>query len=154
MVDRSRGLLSRTPPLLARAIVLRPAIAADLPALLAIRDAAGADALSDPAPITKASLARLIAANAVIVSDDDGQAVGFAAAEGATIHLLVDTAARSRGIGRELLAAICAGIRQAGHEAALLSLPPDSDAARHYRAAGWAEIGGSGRGGTVFQKPL
>jgi GNAT superfamily N-acetyltransferase len=135
--------------------MLRPAVPADLPALLAIRNIAGGDALCDPALITDARLARWIAADAVIAWDEeDGKMVGFAAADNAAIHLLVDAAARSRGIGRELLAAICAHVRQAGHSAAILILAPNGDAERHYLAAGWVGIGRSQRGGPVFQKPL
>jgi len=134
--------------------MLRTAVAVDLAALAAIRDASGADALSDPKLIDEVSLTRLIAAGAVIVWVDDGRMVGFAAADGATIHLLVDTTARSRGIGRELLTAICAQVRQAGHPVAALTLPPGSSAERHYRSAGWSVIGRSPRGGPVFQKPF
>ena len=46
--------------------MLRPVVAADLPALMAIRDRAGADALSDPALVTEADVSRLIAADSVV----------------------------------------------------------------------------------------
>jgi len=133
--------------------MLRPAVAADLPALAAIRDRAGADALSDPALITEADLSRLVAAGRVMVADEAGLIAGFAAADSDHIHLLVDTAQRSRGIGRNLLAWACDAVRQAGHAAAILTLAVGSTAERHYRAAGWVEIGRSA-GGAVLKKPL
>jgi GNAT superfamily N-acetyltransferase len=134
--------------------MLRPAVAADLPRLVAIRDGAGPDALSDPALVGEEELRRLIAAGAVSVWDEDGEPGGFAATDGGAIHLLVDTAARGRGAGRELLAASCAAVAQAGHAAATLSLAPDAAAERHYRAAGWNVAGRTAAGGVVLNKPL
>jgi GNAT superfamily N-acetyltransferase len=131
--------------------MLRPAVPADLAALLAIRDAAGPDALSDPALVTED---RLIAAEPLMVCDDAGRVVGFAAVDCAAIHLLVDSSARGTGIGRELLAAASAAIKNAGHSAATLTLTPGSTAERHYRAAGWSRTGQTRAGGTILKKPL
>ena len=132
----------------------RAAVPADLPPLLAIRDGAGADALSDPALVTQAALRRLIAAGAVSVWDEEGRVVGFSAVDGEAIHLLVDPDARGRGIGRELLASACAALERAGHAAATLALAPGGTAERHYRAAGWSEARRLATGGVVLKKPL
>ena len=121
---------------------------------MAIRDASGPDALSDPALLDANGLAQMIAAEAVTVCDDGATVAGFAAVDGAAIHLLVSPAARGKGIGRELLADACARIRRQGHTAALLSPAPGGEAARHYRAAGWMEAGRTGSGGLVLKKPL
>jgi GNAT superfamily N-acetyltransferase len=134
--------------------MLRLAAAADLPRLMAIRDGAGSDALSDPAAVTGDLLRRLIAAGAVTVAEADGAIAGFAAIDGAAVHLLVDPAQRSRGIGRALLAAACTTLKDAGAGAATLTLAPQSLTVRHYRAAGWSEIGRSASGGLVLKKPL
>jgi hypothetical protein len=134
--------------------VLRQALAADLPALIAIRDRSGADALSDPALVTEAFLRRLIAGGAVALREVEGIVIGFAAIDGAAIHLLVESARRGGGVGRELLASACTAIRAAGHDAAIVALPPDSIAERHYRVAGWIEAGRSVAGGMVLKKPL
>jgi GNAT superfamily N-acetyltransferase len=131
--------------------MLRPAVPADLTALLAIRDAAGPDALSDPALVTED---RLIAADAVTACDEAGRVVGFAATGGAAVHLLVDSGARGTGVGRELLAAACAAVKQAGHATATLTLAPGSTAEHHYRAAGWRRTGQTRAGGMVLKKPL
>jgi GNAT superfamily N-acetyltransferase len=134
--------------------MLRPAVPADLPALLAIRDAAGVDALSDPALVIEADLRRLIAAGSVNVWDEAGEIAGFAAVDEETIHLLVNTVARGKGGGRELLATACAALMAAGHIAATLTLAPGGTAERHYSAAGWLAAGETPMGGTVLKKPL
>lgn len=133
--------------------MLRPAVPVDLPALLAIRDRAGADALSDPALITEAGLRRLIAAGTGTVAEEAGSPAGFAAIDGEHIHLLVDTARRNQGLGRALLDRACDAVRDAGFAAAVLTLAAESIAERHYRAAGWIQIGRSPAGGVVLKKP-
>jgi GNAT superfamily N-acetyltransferase len=88
------------------------------------------------------------------VADEAGSSAGFAATDGDHIHLLVDTAQRSRGIGRALLAWACDAVREAGHAVAILTLAAGSTAERHYRAAGWVEVARSPAGGVVLKKPL
>jgi GNAT superfamily N-acetyltransferase len=134
--------------------MLRPAVLADLPALLAIRDGAGDDALSDPALVDEADLRRLIAAGATIAWEDGDTIAGFAAVDGAAVCLLVDTAARGKGIGRDLLAWACYAVRAGGGAAATLALARGGTAAGHYRAAGWVEAGPSATGGAVLKKPF
>src|SRR6185312_16250778 len=101
--------------------MLRPAVPADLLRLLAIRDASGADALSDPALVEADGLARLIAADAVAAWEEDGRVMGFSAVDGGAIHLLVDAACRGNGVGRALLAAALLGVDKARYVAATLS---------------------------------
>jgi GNAT superfamily N-acetyltransferase len=134
--------------------MLRPAVVADLPALLAIRDRAEGDALSDPELAGEADLRRLIATGAVTVSAQADEIAGFAAVDGDCIHLLVDTTQRSRGIGRDLLAAACAAVAASGHGAATIALPAGAAAERHYRAAGWQATGQTPAGGMVLKKPF
>lgn len=134
--------------------MLRQATSADLTRLMEIRENAGPDALSDVGLVAVDSLSRLIAAGAVCAWDESGRAVGFAAADGPALHLLVDSEHRDRGIGRALLAAACARLKEAGYAAATLSLASGSSAGYHYRAAGWAVIAETVGGGVVMQKPL
>lgn len=134
--------------------MLRPAVAADLPALSAIRDRAGVDALCDPAPLTDARLRDMIAAGAVAAWEADGGVAGFAARDGAAIHLLVDPAQRSKGIGRALLEAACERVTAAGYGSARVHLAPGSSAERHYRTAGWTVAGTTVAGGTILAKKL
>ncbi len=133
----------------------RSAVPADLPLLIALRDASGGDALSDPALVSDAALVRLVAAGAVTVWDDGGEGLaGFAAVDGSTIHLLVASAQRGGGIGRTLLADACAAVRENGHKAATLALAAGSGAARHYLAAGWTIAERTASGGLVLRKKL
>jgi GNAT superfamily N-acetyltransferase len=134
--------------------MLRPAVPADLARLLEIRDAAGEDALSDPALVDADALARMIAAGKVSVWTVAERIAGFAAACGATIHLLADSGHRGGGIGRALLADACARVKAGGETLATLTLAPGGGAEPHYRAAGWAVAGRSEPGGRVLQKPL
>jgi GNAT superfamily N-acetyltransferase len=133
--------------------MLRRAVGADLPAMLAIRERSGEGALSDPARVDEPSLRRLTDSGAAAVWDDEGIA-GFAATDGASIYLLVDSGRRGGGIGRALLDWACEAVRDTGHAAAIIMLAPGSSAARHYRAAGWVEVEASAEGELVLQKPL
>lgn len=139
--------------------MIRPATLADLPALLAIRDAAGAERLSDPRRVTGDLLRPLVDAGAVWVwqAVADERVAGFAAvdvASGAVAALLVAPGEQGRGIGRALLAETCDALRAAGHAAATIAIEPGAAAERHYRAAGWAVIGTDANGASVFSKPL
>jgi GNAT superfamily N-acetyltransferase len=133
--------------------MLRSAVLADLPVILAIRDRSGADALSDPTLVTDSGSSRLIAVGAVIVAEEAGSLAGFAAVDGDHIHLLVDTTQRSKGIGRALLTWARDAVCKAGHPASLLTLTPGSTAEHHYRAAGWVEVSRSQADGVVLKKP-
>ena len=134
--------------------MLRPAVAADLPRLVAICDGSGDDALSDPMLIREVDLRRLIASASVTVWDEAGNVAGFAALDSAAIHLLVDTTRRGRGVGRALLDWACCSLRQAGHAKATITLARADAAQRHYLATGWRVAGRNAAGGTVFKKPL
>jgi GNAT superfamily N-acetyltransferase len=134
--------------------MLRPAVPADLARLVAIRDGSGDDALSDPVLASDDTLRRLIAADAIMVWDDEGAIAGFAAVDGDKIHLLVDAMQRSRGVGRALLAWACGAAKEAGHTEAILTLAPGATAERHYRAAGWVDAGHGASAGLVLKKPF
>jgi GNAT superfamily N-acetyltransferase len=124
--------------------MIRAATSADLPDMLAIRDTAGDDRLSNPVLLTEAVARRLLAAGAVWVwREPGGPIAGFVAVdagEGAIAALLVKPGERNRGIGRGLLAAGLDALRRAGHKTAILALEPGAPAERHYRAAGWTII--------------
>jgi GNAT superfamily N-acetyltransferase len=135
----------------------RPAVAADLARLIEIRDAAGADALSDAAAIGSDELARLIGAATVIVFEDDGRIIGFSAADcarGAVTGLLVETSHRGGGTGRQLLAIALTMLKGAGHRQAILMLPRDASAARHYLNNGWVAAGSGENGELILQMTL
>ena len=132
--------------------MLRPAVAADVPALLAIRDRSSADALSDPARMDEPLLRRLVDGGTTVVWEEGGIA-GFAVTDGAAIHLLVDSTRRGGGIGRALLDWAREVVRRGGHAAAIVTLAPGGGAERHYRDAGWVEVGGTARE-LILRKPF
>ncbi|HVH81219.1 MAG TPA: GNAT family N-acetyltransferase, partial [Stellaceae bacterium] len=116
---------------------------------LALRDRSGADALSDPSLATEHLLHWLVP-GAVMVWEKEAIA-GFAAINGDKVYLLVDPAQRSKGIGRALLAWACNAIRDAGYGPPILTLAAGSTAERHYRAAGWREVGRTPTGGVILK---
>ena len=139
--------------------MIRPAAFADLPALLAIRDATAVEALSDPRSVTEELLHRLIDASAMWVwQQAPGEPIaGFAAIDtetGAIAALLVAPGEQGRGLGRALLAQACGALRAAGHAAATIALEPGAAAERHYRAAGWTLTDTGATGTLIFTKPL
>ncbi|NNN00804.1 MAG: GNAT family N-acetyltransferase [Acidimicrobiaceae bacterium] len=60
---------------------------------------------------------------------------------GEITHVLVDPGARSRGVGRELVAAAVALVREAGVQELTLVTPPDMDARHFYERLGWFQEG-------------
>lgn len=129
--------------------MIRPAKHDDLPRILAIRDDPGDAPLSDPGALTEAATIRLIGAAALWVwQDEDGSIAGVAgidAADGSVLALLVAPGQEGRGIGRALLNQSCDALRAAGCRTAMIRLPPDTRAQRHYRAAGWTASGHSAK---------
>lgn len=138
--------------------MLRPASADDLPAILTIRDNAGAERLSNPLALTEALAGRLIEAGAVWVWQAPGEPLtGFVAINaetGAIAAQLVAAGFEGRGIGRALLAAAGDALRAAGCVTATIALDPGAAAERHYRAAGWRPSGSMANGNVIFAKPL
>ena len=59
--------------------------------------------------------------------DETDAVTGFAAADDTAIHLLVDTGARGKGVGRALLAWARDAVRDAGHAVANLTLAPNGN---------------------------
>jgi GNAT superfamily N-acetyltransferase len=137
--------------------MLRPATAADLPAIVEIRDGSGTDRLSDPRRASDTELARLIGDGAIWLRDEDGAVLGFVAVDrtsGSIVTLLVAPGHDGKGVGRGLLAAGCGALREVGHATATLTTEPGSAAERHYHAAGWTLNGRNAEGGAIFAKPL
>jgi GNAT superfamily N-acetyltransferase len=138
--------------------MIRQATAGDLPAILALRDNAGAERLSDPLALTEALARRLIETDAVWIWQAPGESVaGFVAinmVDASIAALLVAPGQQGRGIGRALLAQACDALRATGHTAATLALEPATAAERHYQAAGWTASGCGPNGKLIFRKAL
>jgi ribosomal protein S18 acetylase RimI-like enzyme len=139
----------------ARTVTLRRAEAADAPAIGAVFDAAvqaGWTYLGDLAAepmFTPADWNRLVAEhtapNLLVVAVDEGQVVGYAAANAADCEmflLFVHPAHAGRGIGRQLLAAADEALQAAGcHEAFLYVHEQNERALAVYHAAGYRPDG-------------
>ena len=127
----------------AAALALRPACAADLPALAAI------EAASFSGPWTEAMIAEELArAQAWLwVAEVEGEAVGYACAWKIvdTCHLLrVATlpGRRRRGLGRALVEGLCAQARAAGlREIELEVASQNAPAIALYQGLGFVEVG-------------
>jgi ribosomal protein S18 acetylase RimI-like enzyme len=136
--------------------MIRLATLKDLTPILEICESKRHDNLSDLSAVTGASALRLIEAQALWVwQEPTGLVVGFSGADidnGSIWALAVAPDHDGKGIGRALLQVACEALRAAGRDAATINAPVDS--ARHYRAAGWSEVGPNTSGGLIFRKPL
>jgi GNAT superfamily N-acetyltransferase len=124
---------------------LRPAAAADIPAMHAIRLAVRENALLDPTRVRPADYAALLAGNGGgFVAEVDGAVVGFGMADGATRNvwaLFVAPGFEGRGIGRALHDEVLDWLFARGDGPAWLTTAPGTRAERFYREAGWQDAG-------------
>ncbi|WP_245485524.1 MULTISPECIES: GNAT family N-acetyltransferase [Rhizobium] len=124
--------------------MLRKAALTDLRALKAIRALVVENMLSDPTKITDADYVWYVANPGVAVWEEDGEVVGFSAADprnGNIWALFVAPRFERNGIGSILLAEACACLKSAGIGRAWLTTDPNTRAEKFYRAAGWEHVG-------------
>jgi len=139
---------------------LRPATAADVPRLEAIRAAVRENRLDTPELVRTEDYHATIARGACWVWEDAGGVQGFAAGtpsveggDAATLWaLFVDPAAEGRGAGGALLACATDAFWRAGHRQLTLTTGSGTRAERLYRAAGWTEAGRLPNGEVVFRR--
>ena len=125
-------------------IALRRAGPQDVDALIRIRAAVRENRLRDPASVTRADYDWFVAESRIWLGEIDGQVAGFAAGDprdGTIWALFVDPAQEGAGLGRLLLARVCANLRADGHAVLRLTTDPGTRAARLYRRLGWQEQG-------------
>jgi GNAT superfamily N-acetyltransferase len=122
-------------------LIFRQALAADIPAMSAIRLAVTENRLSDPSRVTLAMyhdyLERL---GKSWVCERDGAIAGFAAADktDASIWaLFVDPQHEGLGIGKRLLALMADYLFALGHDKVFLSTGADTRADTFYASQGW-----------------
>ncbi|MBM6399735.1 GNAT family N-acetyltransferase [Phycicoccus sonneratiae] len=130
------------------AVVLRPAVDADVPALadlfLAVRadSVPGIPPLAHPPETVAPFLARVVASDTVWVAEENGLPVGFLALGrgGEVEHLYVRSGATGRGTGAALLA-----LARAAHPEglALWTFAANAGARRFYAREGFVEVGGT-----------
>jgi GNAT superfamily N-acetyltransferase len=133
--------------------VIRPATPADAAAIADVQARAWQRAFADiidpdatPVPEeTAPRFADVIAADGgVLVWDQAGRVVGFAALDGnELVGLYVDPPAQGAGVGSALLAAAVAALRAAGHaEAFLWTFEANGLARALYERDGWERVPG------------
>lgn len=136
---------------------LRRAVAADQPRITSIRMAVTENVLSDPAKVTQEEVAWYRDEAIFLVAEREGEVVGFACANHQTAliwALFIDPPCEGQGIGRALLDAALAGLKDAGHRQAWLTTGAGTRAERFYRRHGWRDRGRELGGQIVFVKPL
>jgi GNAT superfamily N-acetyltransferase len=136
--------------------MIRLAGRADLARIGEIRMAVTENVLSRPDKIT-ATVEHLIDRDGFWVFEEAGAIHGFSSADprdGSIFALFVDPGQESRGIGRALLAAACDSLARRGHVVAQLTTGEGTRAERFYRSNGWTDVGRTGEGEVIFQKPL
>jgi len=147
--------------------LIRPAVPADVPALVALEERA-----FTTHRIAEATFRRMLlhATRPVLVfaAEDDGRLLGYASVlarrgfpEARLFSIAVADAARGRGAGRSLLAAAEHAARDLGCTSLRLEVDPENSAAvRLYEAAGYAVGGrhpdwyGPGRPCVVYRRSL
>jgi GNAT superfamily N-acetyltransferase len=137
---------------------LRPAVAADVPRLVAIRAAVRENRLLTPGLVTVADYHATIARGTCWVWDDGTGVRGFASGAPADDSLVwalfVDPAAEGTGVGAALLARLTDELWRRGHRQLRLDTRSGTRAERVYRAAGWTEMGRTPHGDVLFQRDL
>lgn len=137
--------------------VIRRAVPADLPRIHAIRHGVTENVLSDPSKVSEAEVAWYLEQAVFLVSEADGEVVGFACANhqsGLVWALFIDPAHEGRGHGQALLDAALARLAARGHRQAWLTTSEETRAERFYRAHGWRDMGRELGGQVVFVKAL
>lgn len=133
---------------------VRRATSHDIPRMSEIRLAVLENQLSNPGRIIRADYEDFVHGRGRSwVSEQDGQIVGFSAADGesATIWaLFVDPAHERRGHGRHLLAAAVDWLWAGGATSIGLETAPRTRADRFYRVGGWVQVGISPHGELKF----
>ena len=133
--------------------MIRPATPADAPAIAGVQarawryayaDIVEPDAMLVPEETTPRWADAISARSGVIVWDQDGRVVGFAAIEGNELQAIyVDPPAQGAGVGSALLDAAVAALRAAGHaEAFLWTFDANGLARAFYERHGWELVPG------------
>jgi GNAT superfamily N-acetyltransferase len=136
---------------------IRTAIAADIPAMHAVRCKVRENRLSDPKRITQASYLPYIAAGSAWVAEADGVVTGFAALNASDAKvwaLFVDPNAEGAGIGQALHQRLLDWARWQSIPRLKLSTDRSSRAARFYELAGWTSTGTNAEGEVLFELQL
>ena len=124
---------------------LRPALEADFPALHRLRMGVRENILADPAAVTVAHYAHILASGGIgWVCEERGVILGFAIVDTVRANvwaLFVEPEHEGRGVGRALHDAMLDAYFATGAHSLWLSTDGGTRAERFYRAAGWRHAG-------------
>lgn len=138
------------------ALMLRPALLEDIPAMHALRLGVRENRLSDPSRVTQADYERRLAQpGASWVAEVNGSIAGFTIADfpsRSVWALFVKADFEGRGIGRALLRQVTQSLEAAGPGTIHLSTEAGTRAERLYAAAGWTRRGQLPNGEIHFVK--
>jgi GNAT superfamily N-acetyltransferase len=140
-------------------IVIREAIAADMPGMTHVRTSVSENLLTreqlDERGLSDKSLAAsLLKDRKGWVAEHDGEIVAFSMAdakEGAIFALFVLPAYEGRGLGSRLLELALGWLWEGGEERVWLTTAPGTRAAGFYRRRGWICVGTASRGDQRFE---
>jgi GNAT superfamily N-acetyltransferase len=137
-------------------VTVRPAVAADIPAMHAIRVAVRENALSSPARIRAADYEVALAHGCGWVAELGPATVGFAFGllDGNVWALFVDPAHEGRGAGSKLHAVLVDWLERHARRPIWLGTGPGTRAERFYRARGWRDCGIVASGERRFEWPV
>ncbi len=125
------------------AVVIRAAVARDVPAMHAIRCAVRENRLSDPRRVTEEDYLPYVEASSIWAAvDPAGKMLGFAAidrTEASIWALFVDPDAEGTGVGRALHDAMLAWAAEQDLDRLSLFTAAGTRAERFYAKAGWRE---------------
>jgi ribosomal protein S18 acetylase RimI-like enzyme len=136
---------------------IRKAVAADVPAVMAIRAAVHENRESEPSPVTGDDVVEFMQSEDVWVWVERGRILGFSAGDGQCgwiWALFVDPDHQGRGIGQALLRYACRSLIEAGFTHATLTTEPGTRAARFYTRGGWTNAGRTEAGEIIFKRRL
>lgn len=136
---------------------IRPARAADIPSMHALRGRVVENALTDPTLVTEASYPPYLAEDSAWVAETEQGLAGFAILDvaGARVWaLFVAPEAEGSGIGLALHARLIEGAIGHGLRRLALSTAPRTRAEHFYTEAGWTRTGVTRTGELSFERNL
>ena len=138
-------------------MIVRAAVADDLPRVYAIRHGVTDNRLADPSRLSGEEVGWYLHNAVFLVAEESGTMQGFVCANhltGLLWALFVAQGRQSRGYGSALLQAATDRLRGYGHRQAFLMTGPDTKAAKFYAARGWHRTGTDMAGEAVFRLTL
>ena len=136
---------------------IRPALAADIKAMHALRRRVLENRLSDPGRVSEESYRLYLGPDSAWIAEMEGRLAGFAIldpAQASVWALFVAPESEGMGIGRALHARLLEGAARHGLTRLSLETEPGTRAERFYTEAGWTRTGTTPTGELSFERNL